>query len=196
MSPAKLLFAGMVGIASALPASGDSLVVIPARPTITDSIQVGIIFKDEPSCLYNFSQTSPAVSFFDDSDINLGVALTVKQPFVKDTLCTEVAVLTYRMGTLPAGTYSVYETVDYVNGALLAGSLIGHFTVIPATSVTVLHRRPLLQAGTSPEGRVYNVRGALVSSFSAAGARRVPGVYLVKSGEKAATSARVLYVAK
>lgn len=190
----KFIPAIMIAIASSIPvAATDSLVVSPAQPTTKDSIQLSIIFKGGNICCTYLSQPTPSSSFLDDSTINLNVNLN-QEGICVDTLCAlQSKVLTYNIGTLPAGTYSVYETDNYVYGALMTGFLIGHFTVTPSASVASHYQKPILPAKTASEGRAYDIRGALIHLASLGATRRIPGVYFIKSSNNAAMSAKVIF---
>lgn len=72
------------------------------------------------------------------------------------------------------GIYTVVGVDEW--GALV----ILHITVTPATAVTSSHQKLNPQARVIPQGRVYNIRGALVSSSGRRG--QIPGIYFIKSG--------------
>jgi hypothetical protein len=89
--------------------------------------------------------------------------------------------LTYRAGKLKAGNYYVWETVNYVDGALLAGFEIDTFTVTPASSTILQVKGSISHSTGMADGRVYDIRGTLVSSSYTSLRKKAPGVYFIKS---------------
>jgi hypothetical protein len=88
----------------------------------------------------------------------------------------------YWAGNRPAATFINFTPGIYtvVGGDEWGALVILHFTVTPATAVTSPHQKLNLQARGIPQGCVYNIRGALVSSSERRG--QIPGIYFIKSG--------------
>jgi hypothetical protein len=100
--------------------------------------------------------------------------------------------LTYRAGKLKAGTYYVWEIVNYVDGALLAGYKIDTFTVTPASSTILQVNGSISHSTWMADGRVYDIRGKLVSSSYTSLRKKAPGVYFIKRDNTPIIKARVV----
>ena len=88
----------------------------------------------------------------------------------------------YWAGNPPAAIFTNFTPGIYtVVGGDEWGALVTlHFIVTPATAVTSPHQKLNFQARVIPQGCVYNIRGALVSSSGRRG--QIPGIYFIKSG--------------
>ena len=159
-----------------------SLIVIPEQPTTQDSVCLSLVFANSNPCCPNAAQVSDTASLWHDSCLSVWVnyGLTVA---CADTLCGKTSyTLTYKAGKLKAGTYHVWETVNYVYGAMLAGFEIGTFTVTPASAVILQVKGAVSRPASMADGRVYDIRGKLVSSSYPSSWKKAPGVYFIKSG--------------
>ena len=96
----------------------DSVIVIPDHPTTQDSVRLSLVFPNSNPCCPNATQDSDTAWFFNDSCLSVWVNLRMMVT-CKDTPCEKTSsTLTYRAGKLKTGTYYVWETVNYVDGAL------------------------------------------------------------------------------
>jgi hypothetical protein len=159
-----------------------SVIVIPAHPTTQDSVRLSLVFPYSNPCCPNAAQVSDTASLWQDSCLGVWVNYWLIDT-CKDTLCGKTSLtLTYRAGKLKAGNYYVWETVNYVDGALLAGYEIDTFTVTPAFSTTLQVKGSIPQSTGIADGRVYDIRGKLVSPTCTPLLKKAPGVYFIKSG--------------
>ena len=167
----------------------------PANPTITDSIRLSI-FKRFWTCYCNtpYLHDSTAVNLPNDSTITLRVTidtpLTICMCFVGPPY-TEI--LTYKRGPLPAGNYSVYE--QYLSPDVITQELLGSFTV--SHSAAVLFRQkptPKENFGKmSGNVRVYDIRGAIVTSSLIGAQKLTSGIYFIKPDNCPAVKKKLLY---
>jgi hypothetical protein len=184
--------------------AADSLVVNPAHPTILDSIRLSVVIKNW-NCCTEFTYDSTSVTLLNDSTITL--SFTASQPLVCPLAACVVGmmpILTYKRGPLPAGNYSVYEVESQActtgqvcpqEVAVVMQALIGKFTVSEPTA-TVFHQKPvpLESIGKiSGNGRVYDIRGALVSPNRLGASRQSPGVYFIKPDENSTAKVKIWY---
>ena len=189
--------------------AADSLAVSPAHPTIIDSISLSIVMKNWDCCTpYSYDPTAAILS--NDSIITLAFKVP-EMVMCVDTLCLPgkpgfpaLPVLTYKRGPLPAGNYSVYEVESpacTTGQACLEASLvvvqtlIGKFTV-SRSAATVFRQKPvpLENIGKmSGNGRVYDIRGALVSPNRLGASTQTPGVYFIKPDERSAATLKIWY---
>jgi hypothetical protein len=195
----KFLFFLALAVIVARPSiAADSLVVSPSHPTIMDSIRLNILARDW-NCCTQFSYDSTAVILLNDLTITLSFT-TVSPPIVCWCPSNPVTpVLTYKRGLLPARNYSVYEQYQSCTGQvcsnLVVQTLIGTFTVSEPTA-TVSHQKPVPlenMGKMSGNGRVYDIRGALVSPNRIGTSRRTPGVYFIKPDERSAAKLKIWY---
>ncbi len=176
--------------------AADSLVVSPQNPTIMDSIRLSILAIDW-SCCTQFSYDSTVVVLVNDSTIALSfTAQVIVCPCPSNPVAP---VLTYKRGPLPARKYSVYEQYQSCTGQvcsdLVVQAFIGTFRVSVPTA-TVFHQKPvpLESIGKiSANGRVYDIRGALVSPDRINASKRSPGVYFIKPDERSAAQLKIWY---
>jgi len=189
--------------------AADSLVVSPPNPTIMDSIRLSIVMKNWDCCT-RYSYDSTAAILSNDSIITLAFKVPEIVMCV-DTLCLPgkpgypgFPVLTYKSGPLPAGNYSVYEVESPActtgqacpqASLVVIQTLIGKFTVSQSAAV-VFHQKPvpLENVGkTIGNGRVYDIRGALVSPNRLGTSRQTPGVYFIKPDERSTAQLKIWY---
>jgi hypothetical protein len=157
-----------------------SVIVIPAHPTTQDSVRLSLVFPYSNPCCPNAAQVSDTASLWQDSCLGVWVNYWLTDT-CKDTLCGKTSLtLTYRAGKLKAGNYYVWETVNYVDGALLAGCEIDTFTVTPASSTGLQVKGTISRSTGMADRRVYDIRGKLVSSSYTSLRKKTPGVYLFK----------------
>ena len=120
---------------------------------------------------YNFQPLSDTAAIYSEGN---------SQPYGSGPMTAEVTSAGYWVYSPVAGFTNFTPGIYTVVGGDEWGALVTlHFTVTPATAVTSPHQKPVPQARI-PQGCVYNIRGALVSSSGRLG--QVPGIYLVKSG--------------
>jgi hypothetical protein len=103
---------------------------------------------------------------------------------------------------LPAGVYSVYEVdSDFpldkklLKQSMMVQALIGKFTVSQPTAA-VFHQKPMPLESIgkfSGNGRVYDIRGALVSPNRLGASRQTPGVYFIKPDDRSAAKMKIWY---
>jgi len=204
----KLLFVFALAVIVVRPSiAADSLAVSPTNPTIMDSIRLSILIKNS-SCCAQYVHDSTAVTLSNDSTIllsfvsSLPICNCILAPINDSTPYT--VILSYKRRPLPAGHYSVYEVESQ---GCIAGqacpqaslvvmqTFIGKFTVSGPTA-TVFHQKsiPLENIGKiSGNGRVYNVRGALVSPNQISDSRHTPGVYFIKPDERSTATLKIWY---
>ena len=172
--------------------AADSLVVSPANPTTTDSIRLSIVLKIW-TCYCNapYVHDSTAVTLLNDSTIKLSWA--IDSPLNIGCYCfvapPYILTLTYKRGPLPAGNYSVYEEYNVCAGLsclqdslTVTKALIGKFTVSRQAAV-LFRQKPATKENMgkfSGNVRVYDIRGALVSSNLTGARKHSSGVYFVK----------------
>ncbi len=168
----------------------DSLAVDPLHPTTADPITFTIIIPNWDCCTQYANDST--VTLLGDTGVLL--TYTYNQPQVCPMIaCLNVDKdLVYKSAPLKAGTYSVYEQRELLCTTGICPDIafilvkIGTVTVTPPTGiVNPPHRAPVaISLGTSTSGKIYDVRGVLVSSSAARAGLRAPGVYLVKNGSQ------------
>jgi hypothetical protein len=201
-----LLAVALTVLAARQSIAADSLAVIPAHPTITDSIRLSVVIKNW-NCCTQYSYDSTTVTLPNDSTITLSFTATVLVLCNDTQQCLPgkpgyqaIPVLRYKRGHLPAGNYSVYEQVqscvDLTCSGVVVKSLIGKFTVSEPTA-TIFHQKavPLEEVGKvlSGNGRVYDIRGALISPNRAGASRQTPGIYFIKPDERSPAKLKIWY---
>ena len=195
MTKARLLSAAiLMAILSfvAQSSAADSLAVDLPHPTTADPITFTIIIPNWDCCT-QYTWDSTVVAPMGDT----GVLLTYTYNLPK--VCPMMACinvpkqLVYKSAPLAAGTYSVYEIrVECTNNICPPAPVaflpvkIGSVTVTPSTGIVDRPHRATLAASqeTSASGKIYDVRGVLVSSSAVRAGLRAPGVYLVKNGSQ------------
>ena len=185
-------------------AATDSLVVSPPGPTTSDSISLSILARDW-NCCTQFIYDSTAVTLFNDSTITLrftfvpGLCPCPINPV--NSPLTVTAVLRYKRGPLPAGNYSVFEVESQscITGQictnLVVQASIGKFTV-SQPAATIFHQESvrLEDVGKlSQNGRVYDIRGGVVSSNLIGTSKRTSGVYFFKPDDHSAVRMKIWY---
>jgi hypothetical protein len=201
-----LFFFALVVIAVRPSIAADSLVVSPVHPTIMDSVSLSILERGSICCT-QFSNDPTAVTLLNDSTVML--SFTTSQlgvcpcPISLDSNLEPVSVVaTYKRGPLQAREYFVYEECRSCFGQaclhdsfVVAQSLIGTFTVSAQAGV-VFHQKPvpLENIGKmSGNGRIYDIRGSLVSPNRIGASRQTPGVYFIKPDERSTAKLKVWY---
>lgn len=201
-----LVFLAFAALAARPSIAADSLVVSPAHPTIMDSVSLSILERGSICCT-QFSNDPTAVALLNDSTITL--SFTTSQlgvcpcPISLDSNIVPIFVVaTYKRGPLPAREYYVHEECHSCFGQaclqdsfVVAQALIGTFTV-SQSAATVFHQKPvpLESIGkASGNGRVYDIRGALVSPDRINASRRTSGVYFIKPDEHSAATLKIWY---
>jgi hypothetical protein len=192
-----LFFCALTAIVVRPSTAADSLVVSPLHPTITDSIRLSIVHVYQICyCKPPYIYDSTAVTLLNDSTITLLFAIDTPL-----TMCMcfmgppYKEILTYKRGPLPAGAYSVYEEYNGCTGVAcsqdsltMIQTLIGKFTVSHSAAV-LFRQKPATKENIgkmSGNVRVYDIRGAIISSKLIAGSKRTSGVYFIKpSGRQA-----------
>jgi hypothetical protein len=184
--------------------AADSLVVSPANPTTMDSIRLSIVHVyDICYCNPPYVHDSTAVTLVNDSTITLSVSIDTPSTFCQCFVAPPYTeILTYKRGPLPAGSYSVYEEYNVCTGLsclqdslTVTKALIGKFTVSRQAAV-LFRQNPATKENTgkfSGNARVYDLRGALVSSNLTAAPKRTSGVYFIKPNGRQAVKMEVLY---
>src|SRR5271157_2984142 len=179
-----LLFFALVVIVARPSIAADSLIVSPAHPTTMDSIKLSILIRSTACCIrYDYDSTPDCCIHYvhDSSVVSLsnGSIITVGFTVVAwDVICncplepvgySVTADITYKRGPLPAGNYFVYENDQSCTGQICSDvvmqTLIGKFTVSQSSAI-VSHQKPVTLENigkTSGYGRIYDIRGALVS---------------------------------
>jgi hypothetical protein len=193
----KHLFLLALAVAAVRPSiAADSLAVSPTNPTMMDSIRLSILARDW-NCCTQFSYDSTAAILANDSTITL--AFTAQVIICPCPLNPVAPVLTYKRGPLPARNYSVYEQYQSCTGQVCSDvvvqSFIGKFTVSEPTA-TVFRQKPvpLENIGKmSGNGRVYDIRGALVSPNRLGASRQTPGVYFIKPDERSTAKLKIWF---
>jgi hypothetical protein len=172
----------LIGTFTVSQRAADSLVVSPVHPTTTDPIRLSIVHVYQ-ACYCNppYVHDSTAVTLINDSTIMLN--FTIDTPL---TMCMCFVgppyeeILTYKRGPLPAGTYSVYE--QYRSPEVMMQMLIGTFTVTQPAAV-LFRPKPVTKEniGKMPGNvRVYDIRGAIVSSNLTGARKMTSGVYFIR----------------
>ncbi len=171
-------------------AFADSLSVTPAHPTTSDSIQLTIIIPNWDCCTQYANDS--AVTLWGDTGLLLTYTYNLP-PVCPMIACLNVDKdLVYKSAPLAAGTYSVYELRELACTTGICPPIaflpvkIGSVTVTPSTGIANLPHRTSVAAslGTNTSGKIYDVRGVLVSSSALHAGLRAPGVYLVKNGSQ------------
>ena len=181
--------------------AADSLVVSPKKPTTSDSIKFSIFIKNW-NCCAQYIHDSTAVVLLDDSTIALN--FTVSQLAICPAIAcipTLAPVLIYKRGHLPTGSYSVYEGISQsCTGGIMCKdtvmlTLIGKFTVSePTITFNQKKSMPLENIGKmSVNERLYDIRGAIMSSNLSGASKRTSGVYFVKPDDRAAVKMKIWY---
>lgn len=199
-----LFFCALTVIAVRPSIAADSLVVSPANPTITDSIRLSIVHVFW-TCYCNnpYVHDSTAVTLLNDSTITLSVTVDTPLTFC---LCfvappyTEI--LTYIRGPLPAGSYSVYAQYQLCSGQVcpqqapvVMQTLIGTFTVSRQSAV-LFRQKPAPKENfgkMSGNARVYDIRGAIVTSNLTGSQKLTSGIYFIKPDNCPAVKKKLLY---
>jgi hypothetical protein len=170
--------------------AADSLGVDPPHPTTNDKITFTIIIPNWDCCtIYGNDST---VTLWGDTGILLTYTYNLPQVCPMIACINVDKKLIYKSAPLKAGTYSVYELREILCTTGVCPDIafmpvkIGSVTV--TTSAGIVNRpirAPIAaSAGTSTSGKIYDVRGVLVSSSAAHAGLRAPGVYLVKNGSQ------------
>jgi hypothetical protein len=187
----KTLFrTAFIAMAVLSPASADSLAVSPIGPTTADPISFTIIIPNWDCCTQYTNDS--AVTLWGDTGVLLPYTYNLPQ------VCTMIACinvekkLVYKSAPLAARTYTVYELrAQCTNNVCPPGPpiaflpvKIGSVTVTPPAGIVNRPPRAPVAAslGTGTSGKIYDVRGVLVSSSATHAGLRAPGVYLVKNG--------------
>jgi hypothetical protein len=185
----KTLFrTAFIAMAVLSPASADSLAVSPSRPTAADPITFTIIIPNWDCCTIYANDSN--VTLWGDTGILLPYTYNLPQ------VCTMIACinvekkLVYKSAPLKAGAYAVYELRELLCTTHICPDIafmpvkIGSVTVTPSAGIVNRPPRAPVAAslGTGTSGKIYDVRGVLVSSSALRAGFRAPGVYLVKNG--------------
>jgi hypothetical protein len=197
MTKARLQWAAILMAIMSLVAqswAADSLAVAPPHPTTADRITFTIIIPNWDCCTqYNWDST--VVAPMGDTGVLLTYTYNLPQvcPMTLIACINIPKQLVYKSAPLAAGTYSVYEIrVQCTNNicppvpVAFLPVRIGSVTVTPSTGIVILpHRAPIASgSGINASGKIYDVRGVLVSSSAIHAGLRTPGVYLVKNGSQ------------
>jgi hypothetical protein len=195
-----LFFLTIIAFAVNLSTAADSLVVNPTHPTTSDTISLSIVAGGW-NCCTNFLHDSTAVNLLNDSTITLSFTASLQAPCPCPS--NPVApVLKYRRGPLPKGNYSVYEQYQSCTGlicpqeaTIVIQALIGTFTVSRTTATIFPQKSVRLEdiGKTSRNGRVYDIRGSIVSSNQISGSKRTSGVYFFKPDDNSAVRMKIWY---
>jgi len=186
-----LLLTAFIAMIVLSPASAASLSVSPSHPTAADKITFTIIIPNWDCCT-RYTWDSTAVAAMGDTALLLTYQYNLPQvcPMIA---CLDVdKLLRYNSAPLRTGTYAVYELRELLCTTQICPDIafmpvkIGSVTVTTSAGVVNrLHRAPIAaNAGTSASGKMYDVRGILVSSSTTHAVLRAPGVYLVKNGSQ------------
>ena len=193
-----LFFCALTATVAGPSIEADSLSVSPFHPTTSDSIRLSIIVKYWNCCAHYFYD-STAVTLLNDSTITLGftASLVAVCPCPANPV---IPVLNYKRGPLPAGNYSVYEESQSCTGQIcpedaliVVQALIGKFTILPSTATFFQQKSvPLEKIGKVPGNvRMYDIRGAIVSSNVIGASKQTSGVYFVKTNGRTAVKMKI-----
>jgi hypothetical protein len=192
-----LFFCALVSTAAGQSPIVDSFAVSPLNPTISDSISLSI-FANGRNCCTQFYYDPAIVTLINDSTIMLHFTtfLAGACPCPSNPA---TPVLAYKRGPLPVGNYSVYEQYQSCTGQvcpyLLMQLLIGKFTVSQGTAV-LFRQKPATKENIgkiSGNVRVYDIRGAIVSSNLTGAQKHTSGVYFIKPIGRQAVKMELLY---
>lgn len=168
--------------------AADSLTVAPPHPTTADRITFTIIIPNWDCCTQYANDS--AVTLWGDTGVLLPYTYNLPQVCPMIACLNVEKKLVYKSAPLKAGTYSVYELRELLCTTNICPAIafmpvkIGSVTVMRSAGVADrLHRAPFAASlGTSTSGRIYDVRGSLISSSGTNANVRTPGVYFVKNG--------------
>ena len=172
--------------------AADSLAVDPPHPTTADQITFTIIIPNWDCCTQYANDS--AVTLWGDTGVLLTYTYNLPQVCPMIACLNVERKLVYKSAPLKAGTYAVYELRELSCTNNICPPIPIAFLPVKIGSVTVtqsagvvgrLHRAPIAaSAGTSTGGKIYDVRGILVSSSAAHAGLRAPGVYVFKNGSQ------------